>query len=61
MTEEEALTTENVRPLLSKAIQQELVDVLVGPDAILLLVGTSNDIGRRNPKPLRSKVETEPV
>jgi hypothetical protein len=45
---------------LSKEIQQELVEVFVGPVVIWLLVGLSNDIGRRKPKPFNSNVDTSP-
>ena len=43
--DEEALTTQKFRPSPSKEIQQELVEVFVGPVVIWLLVGTSNDMG----------------
>src|SRR5260370_38569904 len=42
-------------------MQDELVEVVVGPVVIWLLVGTSKDMGRRKPKSFRSNVETDPV
>jgi hypothetical protein len=61
MIDDDALTTQKLRPSLSKEIQQELVEVFVGPVVIWLLVGISNDIGQRKAKPLSSNVDTEPV
>ena len=59
--DEEALTTQKVRPSVSKEIQQELVEVFVGPVVIWLLVGTSKESGRSETEPFRSNVETDPV
>src|SRR5260370_36325784 len=42
-------------------MQDELVEVVVGPVVIWLLVGTSKDMGRRKPELFRSHVETDPV
>src|SRR5260370_15352416 len=61
MIDDDALTTQKLRPSLSKEIQQELVEVFVGPVVIWPLVGISNDIGLRKPKPLSSYVDTEPL
>src|SRR5258708_31290142 len=61
MIDDDALTTQKLRPSLSKEIQQELVEVFVGPVVIWLLVGISKDMGRRKPELFRSNVETDPV